>query len=98
MLLECQKCCVINGGNVTKNFKLQIGAPECNPVSVYLFILRIEIVLVLIKANKRVKGINIFEHIYLYSAYADDTTFFISDKDLLMNLSIHSLRFQSIQD
>ena len=80
MSLECQKYCVINGRNVTKNFKLQIGAPEFNPVSAYLFILCLEIVLVLIKANKRVKGINIFEHIYLYSAYADDTTFFISDK------------------
>ena len=82
---------------MTKNFKLQIGAPEGNPVSACLFILCLEILLVLIKANKRVKGINIFEHIYLYSAYADDTIFFISDKDLLMNLSIHSLRFQSIQ-
>ena len=35
MLLEYQKCCVINRGNVTKNFKLQISAPECNPVFAY---------------------------------------------------------------
>ena len=86
MLLECQKCCVINGGNVTKNFKLQIGAPECNPVSAYLFILCLEIVLVLIKANKRVKGINIFEHIYLYSAYADNTCFSLRDKRSIQEL------------
>ena len=86
MLLECQKCCVINGRNVTKNLKLQIGAPEFNPVSAYLFILCLEIVLVLIKANKRVKGINIFEHIYLYSAYADNTCFSLRDKRSIQEL------------
>ena len=26
------------------------------------------------------EGINIFEHIYLYSAYTKDTTFFLRDK------------------
>ena len=41
---------------------------------------------ILIKANKRVKGINIFEHTYLYSAYADDTTFFLRDKKFIKEL------------
>ena len=41
---------------------------------------------ILIKANKRVKGINIFEHTYLYSAYADDTNFFLRDKSSIKEL------------
>ena len=41
---------------------------------------------ILIKANKRVKGINILEHTYLYSAYADDTTFFLRDKRSIKEL------------
>ena len=68
--------CIINGVNTTKYFKLQKGARQGDPVSANLFILCFEIVFILIKANKRVKGINIFEHSYLYSAYIDDTTFF----------------------
>ena len=41
---------------------------------------------VLIKANKRVKGINIFKHSYLYSAYAGDTTFFLRNKRFIKEL------------
>ena len=32
------------------------------------------------------KGINIFKHTYLYSAYADDTTFFLRDKRSIKEL------------
>ena len=40
----------------------------------------LEIVFILIKANKRMKGINIFQPTYLYSAYADNATFFLRYK------------------
>ena len=86
MLPECQEPCIINGGNTTKYFKLQKGARQGDPISAYLFILCLEIVFILIKANKRVKGINIFKHTYLYSAYADDTTFFLRDKRSIKEL------------
>ena len=56
------------------NFKK--GDQEDDTVSASLFILCLEIVFILIKANKTVKRINIFVHnYYLYSAYADGTTF-----------------------
>ena len=86
MLLECQESCIINGGNTTKHFELQKGARQGDPISAYLFILCLEIVFILIKANKRVKGINIFKHTYLYSAYADSTTFFLRDKRSIKEL------------
>ena len=62
MLLECQESCTINGANTTKDFQLQKGARQGDPISTYLFILYLEIVFILIKANKRVKGINIFKY------------------------------------
>ena len=52
-----------------------------DPISAYLFIIVLEIALLYIKENKNVKGINVFNNIFLYSAYADDTTFFVSDED-----------------
>ena len=77
MLLEYQESCIINGGNTTKYFEFQKGARQGNPISAYRFILCLEIVFILIRADKRVKRINIFNHTYLYSAYTDDTTFFL---------------------
>ena len=86
MLLECQESCIFNGDDTTKYFELQKGARQGGPTSAYLFILCLEIVFILIKANKRVKGINIFKHTYLHSAYADDTIFFLRDKRSIKEL------------
>ena len=79
IILKNQESCVINGGKTTKYFKLNIGARQGDPISGYLFILALEILFLLIKENPRIKGLNIFDHCYLYSAYADDTTFFLKD-------------------
>ena len=43
MLLECQESCIINRGNTTKHFELQKGARQGDPISTYLYALRLEI-------------------------------------------------------
>jgi len=40
----------------------------------------------ILKANENIKPINIFDHDFLYTAYADDTTFFIKDKNSVIEL------------
>ena len=50
-----------------------------NPISAFLFILALEILFILIKSKPEIKGMTIFNYNYLYSAYADDTTFFLKD-------------------
>ena len=76
---ENQESCVINGGTTTKYVKLNRGARQGDTISAYLFILAFEILFLLIKENPHIKGLNIFYHCYLYSAYADDSTFFLKD-------------------
>ena len=39
-----------------------------------------------IKENKNIKGINTFNSIFLYYVYADDTTFFVSDEDSVIEI------------
>ena len=80
ILLKNQESCIINGGNTTKHFKLEKGTQQGDPISAYLFILVLEKVYLSIKENKKIKGLNIFNHTFLYTAYADDITFFLKDK------------------
>ena len=50
-----------------------------------LFILMLEN-LILIKKHPKIKGIEIFEHYFLYTAYRDDTTFFLKDSQSIAYL------------
>ena len=73
-LLNNQESCIINGGITTHYFTLNKGTCQGDPISVYLFVLVLEAVSCVIKSNKNIKGLNIFNHEVLYTAYADDTT------------------------
>ena len=86
ILLKDQQSCVINGGTTTQCFNLERGAPQGDPVSAYLFILVLEILFLFIKKHPEIKGIEIFEHCFLYTAYGEDTTFFLKDAQSIENL------------
>ena len=63
-------------------FKLERGIRQGHPISAYLFIIALEIVFSLIKANPGIEGLQSFSYTFLYSAYADDTTFFLRNEKL----------------
>ena len=69
VLLYKEKSCALNGGFTTKHFDLEKG------ISVYRFILALEILFLLIKNDSLLKGIKVFDYAFLYPAYADDSTF-----------------------
>ena len=86
ILLKDQQSCVINGGTTTQYFKLERGTRQGDPVSAYLFIVVLEILFLFTKKHPEIKGIEIFEHYFPYTAYADDTTFFLKDAQSIENL------------
>ena len=77
---------VINGDKTTKHLMLGRGARQGDPISAFLFILALEILFLLIKTKPEIAGLTIFDNCYLYSAYTDDTTFFLKDTISIKNM------------
>ena len=81
-----QQSCIINGDFTTRYFNLEKGACQGNPISAYLFILALEVIFELVKNNADIRGITIFNHVFLYAAFADYSTFFLNDLLSVKNL------------
>ena len=80
LLLNSQQSCGIKEGNTTLYFNLKKGALQGDPVSAYFFILALEVLFFFfVKGNENIKGIEIFKYVFLYTAYADNHTFFLRD-------------------
>jgi len=85
--------CVKNNGLSTGYFKVKRGLRQGDPSSCYLFVLAIELLLVYIKNNINISGININHDVQLKLAcYADDITCFVQD------VSSAKIIFQALDD
>ena len=86
LILKNQESCIIVEGKTTKYFKLERVAWQEDPISAYLFMLVLKIFFIFVKNNPKVKGLASFEHEVLYTAFVDDTTFFIKDRKSVLEL------------
>ena len=76
IFLQNQESSVVNGDTTTCYFPLKRGTQQGDPISVYLFILALEIVFTFLRESKNIQGLTIFNNQFLYTTRADDTTFF----------------------
>ena len=95
-LLNNQESFIVNAGITTHYFKIKKGTRQGDPISAYLFILILEAVFCVTKSNKNIKGLNIFNDEFLYSAYADDTFFFLKDKNSVFETVIIFHKFSLV--
>ena len=72
-------------------FNLDHGAQQGDPIAMYLFIIALEMMFIMIKKNDSIKPLELCDSAFLYSAYADDISFFLQDED-----SVKAL-FETIQ-
>ena len=86
ILLQKQESCIVKGGTTTNYFKLEKDIRQGDLISAYLFILVLEIVFLFTKESKKINGLNIFDKTFLYTAYAEDTTFFLTDTKSVIEL------------
>ena len=71
------KLCAIQHGVFSEFFKVGRGCRQGDPVSPYLFNLCVEILGILFRNNKDIKGIKIKKLEYRISQYADDTCIYL---------------------
>ena len=90
ILYKDAKLCVIQNGFFSKFFNIGRGCRQGDPISPYLFNLCVEVLGIMIRHNKSIKGIHIGQNEYCLLQYADDTALFLdgSDKSLKCALDL----------
>ena len=69
--------CVMNRGKSTRYFPLKRGTRQGDPLSAYLLILALEVMLTQIRKDDSLRGITAEDTVIKLSAYADDTYFLV---------------------
>ena len=96
MLFFDTKSCVMNNGFSTGYFILCRGTKQGNPLSPYLLILALEVLLIQVRDDKSVRGFKIGDLVIKLAAFADDTTFFVKDKQSLKRILKLMANFESL--
>ena len=78
--------CVTNNGLSSPMFKVERGVRQGDPLSTYLFIIALELLLIKIRNDPCIKGIKIDNAEVKLAAFADDLTTFLQDKESLEHL------------
>ena len=85
-LFKNAQSCVMNNGFSTSYFVLERGTRQGDPLSVHLFILAIEVLLIRVRDSELVRGIPVIDKEIKLGAYADDGRFFLKDLQSLYTI------------
>ena len=82
---------VIQSGFVSEFFSISRGCRQGDPSSPYIFLLCAEVLSLMIKHNKNIKGVQIDDIEYKLSQFADDTTVILNGTELSVEETINTL-------
>ena len=72
------RCKIVNNGYFSESFELSRGVKQGCPLSPYLFIMAIEMLVIKIRSNDNIRGLEIQDLKTKVSMYADDSSFMLS--------------------
>ena len=82
---------VIQGGNLSEFFNIERGCRQGDPLSPYLFLLCAEILAIMIRGNKNIKGISVMQVEHKLSQFADDTSLILDGSEDSLNEALLEL-------
>ena len=91
LLINNVKLCVIQNGIFSDFFNIERGCRQGDPISPYLFNLCVEVLAIMIRHNKEVKGILLEGKEYCLLQYADDTCVFLDGIEKSLNSALDLL-------
>ena len=90
------KSCISNNGNISQCFDIERSTRQGDPISPLVFILGLEVLLVAIRSDDNIQGIKIENNELKMTAYADDASYFLKNKQSAENLLNQIQRFSKI--
>jgi len=85
------KSSVLVNGQASDWFTVKRGCRQGDPISPYIFILCVEIMAVMIRENKQIKGITIYDTEHKISQYADDTEIMLDGDRNSFEVTMHTV-------
>ena len=82
--------CVSVNGQYSNWFDIQRGVRQGDPSSPYLYLICAEVLSLMIRKNKKIKGIKLKEKEFLLSQFADDTTLGLDGREESFTEAIHT--------
>ena len=93
LLLSNRKSAVNVGGHLTKNFALERGVPQGDPISAYLFVLAIEILNIAILSNTKIGKVHLTGETYITTEiYADDLSVVVPNSIESIEAAIETIK------
>lgn len=74
-----QTAALVVNKEITEKIKVQKGTRQGCPLSPFLFVLTLEVLLNEIQKDEQIRGIKIRNHQFKYRTFADDVAFFLED-------------------
>ena len=87
-ILNDPKLCVIQNGIFSDFFNIGRGCRQGDPASSYIFLLCVEILGIMIRKNKNIKGIVFKNNEYKLLQYADDTALLLDGTEKSLNSAL----------
>ena len=71
------KSCIANNGYISENFEVQRSTRQGDPISPLIFILGLEILFLVLRADENIRGVKVEKNEIKLTAYVDDASYLL---------------------